>query len=122
MEAGSPSGEESRRNGAMRPGRSPAIAINYICNLGRGPGYVVVHHDMVEPRSLTNLVPGRLQAPRQLLVALCVAGAQPIDQVLLRRRLEEDQDRVWHPLANRGRPLDVDLQQHVVPAFELVGD
>src|SRR5712692_5810005 len=111
--------------GSIIEGLSPSggsvvqSASDYSGGVGCGPLDVVVHHDVIEPGCVAHLVLGGSQPTCQVRFTLRVPGPKAPFEFIDRRRLEEDQYGIRKPRPNGGRPLNVDLEQHVVPSLQL---
>src|SRR5207249_4687690 len=74
---------------------------------------IVVGDDVVVLRSVGHLALGDLAPGGAVLRRIAAPLLLPPDQLLLRGRDDEDQDRVGHQATHLVRALDVDLQHHV---------
>src|SRR5262249_49464834 len=99
-------------HGSLPPGR------NERGNLPDGPAEVVIYHDRVVGTALSDLLTRGREAPRDGLLGLGPAPAQPPLELLERRRRDEDEAPRHLVATERGCALDVDHQEADEPAAD----
>src|SRR5580700_7451359 len=72
----------------------------------------VVDDEVVEKAIVLDLAPGDFEAPSNDLLRLAGASAQPSEQLVHRRRQDEDADDVGLLGSNLARALVVDVEDH----------
>src|SRR5712692_1899759 len=101
---------------------APPGAFDDRVDLGRGPFHVVVGHHVVVVRGAGHLALGDLAPRGEVLRGFAAALDLPPLTLLLRRRHDEDGDRIGNEAADLVRALDVDLQHDVASGMARILD
>src|ERR1700752_2512232 len=105
-----------------RPARSAGVGatagLNDVEDLRGGPLDAVVDHQVIVSLGLRHLAHRVRVSAGEGVVVVGAAVAEAAAEGLQGRRDEGDEDRLGEPVADGRRPLDVDLEDHVLAARE----